>query len=396
MKENLTTNNNSPITKTIWKFLVLLGIVSLFADMTYEGAKSITGPYLAILGASGASVGIVMGLGELIGYSLRLLSGYLSDKTKKYWSITIIGYIVNLLAVPLISLAHSVDIVMLLIITERLGKAIRTPARDVILSQATTKIGHGVGFGIHEAMDQIGAILGPLMVAGILYIKEDYRLSFGILGIPAILALAFLFKAKGIYPHVREMESRSIRLEKQGMHKVFWIYLGAISLIALGFVDFPLIAFYFKKISMVSDEWIPILYALLMGIDALAALLFGRFFDKKGFSVLIIAAVICFLFPPLIFWGKLNFALIGIVFWGIGLGAQESIMRAAVAKMVPLEKRGSAYGIFNLCYGISWFIGSAIMGFLYDISLNYLIIFSVIAQLSSIPLLILITKSQSD
>ena len=159
---------------TALKFVVLLGVVSLFADMTYEGARSITGPYLAILGASATAVGIVAGFGELIGYALRLVSGYISDRTGKYWTVTLFGYFINLLAVPLLALAGSWEVAAFLMITERMGKAIRNPSRDAMLSHATQSIGRGWGFGLHEAMDQIGAILGPLIVATVLYLNGGF------------------------------------------------------------------------------------------------------------------------------------------------------------------------------------------------------------------------------
>jgi len=378
--------------RTALKFVVLLGVVSLFADMTYEGARSVTGPYLAILGASGTVVGIVAGFGELIGYGLRLVSGYISDRTGRYWTITLLGYGINLLAVPLLALAGWWEIAALLIIAERMGKAIRTPARDAMLSHATAKMGRGWGFGLHEALDQIGAMLGPLIVAGVLYIKGDYRLGFGILLVPAILALTVLVMTRLLYPHPRAFEVGSAKLESKVFPKVFWIYLAAVALIAMGYVDFPLIAYHFKRVSIVSDDWIPIFYAIAMGVDALAALLFGRLFDRIGISILIAAAFISSIFAPLVFFGGFYFALLGMVLWGVGMGAQESIMRAAIAGMVSMDRRGSAYGIFNTGYGIFWFLGSALMGILYDTSIPALVVFSIISQLASVPLFLLVRK----
>jgi len=328
----------------------------------------------------------------LIGYSLRLVSGYISDKTGKYWTITLLGYRINLLAVPLLALAGRWEIAAVLIITERLGKAIRTPARDAMLSHATAKMGRGWGFGLHEAMDQIGAMLGPLIVAGVLYFKGGYQISFAILLVPALLALSVLAVARLLYPHPRAFEIDSVKLESKVFPRVFWIYLAAVALIAAGYVDFPLIAYHFKRVSIVSDECIPIFYAIAMGVDALAALLFGRLFDRIGISILIASALISSLFAPLVFLGGFYFALLGMVLWGIGMGAQESIMRAAVAGMVSMDRRGSAYGIFNTGYGIFWFLGSALMGILYDISIPSLIVFSVVAQLASIPLFLLVRK----
>ena len=240
MELQLDSDRNKGISKrTALKFVILLGVVSLFADMTYEGARSITGPYLAILGASGTIVGIVAGFGELIGYGLRLVSGYVSDRTGKYWTVTLVGYFVNLLAVPLLALAGRWEIAAFFMIIERMGKAIRNPARDAMLSHATQSIGRGWGFGLHEAMDQIGAILGPLIVATVLYLNGGYRISFAILLIPALLALAVLLVARALYPRPRDLEVASIELRTKGFPRMFWLYLAAVSLIAAGYVDFP-------------------------------------------------------------------------------------------------------------------------------------------------------------
>jgi MFS family permease len=376
--------------KAAFRFIILLGIVSLLSDMTYEGARSITGQYLAILGASGAAVGIIAGLGELVGYALRLVSGYIADRTGRYWLITILGYVVNLLAVPLLAIAGRWEIAAVLMISERIGKAIRTPSRDAMLSHATKDIGRGWGFGLHEAMDQIGAMLGPLIVAAVLYVKGGYKASFGILLIPAILAISVLLTARYLYPRPKDLEKSTVTLETKGFPRVFWIYLCAVALVAAGFVDFPLMAYHFKKMAIASDNLIPILYAIAMGIDAIAALLFGRLFDRKGISILIVAVLLSSFFAPFVFWGGSYAVIAGITLWGIGMGAQESIMRAAIANMISADKRASAYGVFNAGFGLFWFLGSALMGFLYDISMPVLVVFSVAVQLASIPFFIIV------
>lgn len=374
------------------KFVLLLGVVSLFADMTYEGARSVSGPYLAVLGASGTAVGVVAGFGELIGYGLRLVSGYLSDRTGRYWAITLWGYGLNMVAVPLLALAGRWEVAAGLMIAERMGKAIRTPARDAMLSHATKEIGRGWGFGLHEALDQIGALLGPLIVAAVLYVGGGYRAGFALLLVPALLALGVLVAARLRYPRPRELEAASPAVEAQGLPRVFWLYLAAVALIAAGYADFPLIAYHFEKASVVSPVWIPVLYAVAMGVDALAALAFGRLFDRIGLSVLIVVSVLASLVAPLVFLGGFHAALGGMALWGVGMGAQESIMRAAIAGMVPAAGRGGAYGIFNGGYGVCWFFGSAIMGILYDSSVVSLVVFSMAAQLASIPVLFLVGK----
>lgn len=373
-------------------FIVLLGFVSLFSDMTYEAARSITGPFLAFLGASATLVGFIAGLGEFIGYALRLFSGWLADKTGKYWSITIVGYLINLLSVPALALVGQWQLAAVLIMAERAGKALRTPARDAMLSHATAEIGRGWGFGLHEAMDQIGAMLGPLIVAAVFYFHGGYREAFGVLLIPAVIAIGILVFARFLYPSPRDLEISKIQIETKGLSKVYWIYLIAVALNGAGYADFPLIAYHFKKVATVPEQWIPVFYALAMGIDALAALIFGYFFDKKGLSILIFSVIISAGFAPLCFLGGFYSALMGMLLWGIGMGAQESIMRAAVAVLVPKEKRGVGYGVFNTGYGLFWFLGSTALGFLYDFSVSVLIVFSIILQLTSIPFLFRVRK----
>ena len=331
---------NTDVLKTAaLKFVVLLGIISLFADMTYEGARSVTGPYLAVLGASATVVGFVAGFGELVGYGLRLVSGYISDKTGRYWAITLFGYAINMLAVPLLALAGRWEVAAILMVAERMGKAIRNPPRDAMLSHATKEMGRGWGFGLHEALDQIGAVLGPLVVTTVLYFKGSYQTGFAILLVPALLALSVLLVARLLFSRPRDLEAISPELETEGFPRKYWIYLAAAALIAAGYADFPLIAYHFEKATVVSNTWIPIFYAVAMGVDALAALIFGHLFDRIGFSALIVASLLSAFFAPWVFLGGFYFALVGMGLWGVGMGAQESIMRAAIAGMVPANRR---------------------------------------------------------
>jgi MFS family permease len=375
--------------KSAMRFILLLGVVSLLADMTYESARSLAGPYLAVLGASGAVVGITAGFGELLGYGLRYFSGLLSDKTRRYWLITIVGYVVNLLAVPLLALTHHWPLAVALMITERIGKSIRTPARDVMLSHATATVGRGWGFGIHEAMDQIGAMTGPLIVMIVLAINGSYRYAFAVLAIPACLAIMVLVIARFIYPHPQKLEKESEENKQGGkLPTAFWLYLAAVGLVAAGFADYPLIAFHIKQHNIFADKWIPLLYAIAMGLDGLAALFFGKLYDKKKLLSLATAVVISSLFAIFAFSLSPIWIIAGIMLWSVGMGAQESIIRAAVADFVPTVKRGTGYGIFNAGYGICWFLGSALMGVLYDFSIPALIAFSVISQAASLPLFV--------
>ena len=359
------------------RFIAFLGLVSLLADMTYEGARSITGPFLGMLGASAAAVGIVAGAGELIGYGLRLVSGYVSDRTRRYWLITLAGYAVNLLAVPALALAGRWEVAAALMIAERAGKAVRVPARDAMLSHATSGVGHGWGFGLHEALDQVGAVAGPLLVAGIFYIDEGFRTAFSLLLIPALLALAVLLVARRQYPHPKDLEIPGVELGKQGIPRAFRPFLVGAAFLAAGYADFPLIAYHLSSIELVPGTTIPLLYALAMGVDAIAALAFGRLFDRLGPAVLAASALLAAFFAPLVFLGNRALVTGGMVLWGIGMGAQESVMRAALAAMIPPGRRATAFGLFNAAFGLFWFLGSAILGVLYDLSVAAVVGFSV-------------------
>lgn len=383
------------IKKSPWTFIILIGVISLFSDMTHEGARSITGPYLATLGASATVVGFVAGFGELIGYALRLVTGFIADKTKKYWTVTFIGYFINLLAVPALALAGNWQIAAVLMILERMGRAIRNPARDTMLSHATSAVGHGKGFGMHEALDQIGAVTGPLIVGAVYYFSGNYHKSFAILLIPAIIAITILVVARVVYPDTKEMEAKENTISSSHFKNFYWIYLIAVSLIAAGFADYPLIAFHFNKTGQVSSEWIPVMYSVAMGVDAIAALILGKLFDKYGTKILVASTVFSVMFAPLVFKGNLTTAILGMICWGVGMASQESVMRAVLATILPHDKRATGFGVFNAVFGLFWFLGSFLMGWLYDVSIAWLIIFSVGIQIVSLPLFIKLSTTKS-
>lgn len=371
-----------------FRFIVFLGVVSLFADMTYEGARSITGPFLAVLGASGTVVGFVAGGGELLGYLIRFVSGRWSDETRRYWAITYAGYAVNLLAVPLLALAGSWPAAAALMLAERVGKGIRTPARDVLLSSAAEEVGSGWGFGLHEALDQTGAVVGPLALAAVAGMRGDYRAGFALLAIPAALSLLTLTAAWRTYRSPAHAERAAPPPPARGFDRAFWLYMVAAGLVALGFADFPLIAYRLEQGRVLTPAGIPISYAIAMLTSALAALGFGRLFDRIGLGALVPATVLAALFAPLAFLGGPALAFLGVALWGVGMGAHESVMRAAVTGMAPADRRGGAFGTFNAVYGVSWFAGSALLGILYDRSIMALVIVSVAAQALAIPFLL--------
>jgi MFS family permease len=368
-------------------FVVLFGVVSLFSDMTYEGARSVTGPFLKVLGASATVVGIVAGLGELIGNLFRLLSGFAADRTRRYWSIAILGYVVNLIAVPFIALAGNWAVASALIVAERFGKAIRKPSGDTMLSFAREKVGSGWTYGLQEALDKVGAVSGPVIVAGVLYFRHsDYRLGFAVLAIPAVLAIAIVLVTRFLFPDPSSLEVKGSSIDSRGFEGRYWLYLLAVGFVAAGFADWALVAYHFQAKKLFADAVIPLLYAGAMAVDAISALVFGRLYDKMGPRSLIAAAALSSVFAPLVFLGGPGPAIAGVAVWGIGMGWQESIMRSVVADLTPKARRASAFGVFNAGYGIFWFAGSALIGFLYGRSILGVAIFSFGAQIVSVPL----------
>jgi MFS family permease len=375
---------------TLFRFVLIIGIVNLFADFTYEGGRSIIGPFLGALGASGAIVGFVGGFGEFMGYSFRSVSGYIADKTGKYWATTFVGYFVNLFAVPALALAGNWPAAALLIVMERTGRAIRRPAVETMLSYTTKELGRGWVFGLNEALDQVGATAGPLLVALILYLKGGYRNCFAILLVPALLCIGTLTFARFLYPQPQKLEKEKPRtLQAKGFSEAYWTYLAAGTLIGAGFTGFSLISFHFQKAGTVAIDVIPILFAVAMATAAVAALVFGRLLDRIGHAAALVAFGLSAFFAPFVFLGGLNLALVGMILWGIGTGAQDSLLKAVLTDVIPGDRRSTAFGVFDTGFGTFYLIGNTVMGFLYDVSIPALIVFSITMQLAALPVFVL-------
>lgn len=377
------------------RFVLTIGILSFFADFTYEGSRSIIGPFLGTLGATGTVVGIVTGFGELLGYGLRLVSGRWADISGKYWPITIFGYVVQMLSVPALAFADNWPTAAALIILERVGKSIRNPPRDVMLSHAGKQAGgYGWVFGLHEALDQFGAMFGPLLVAAVLAHRGSYHQAFALLLVPALINLSLVLTARLLYPRPQDMEPGTQAIASHGLPRVFWIYLTGAALVAAGFADYPLIAYHFQRAGAVPGEWVAIFYSIAMAVSGTGSLVLGRLFDRWGFRVLIVLTIVSAGFAPLVFLGGFWVAMVGAAVWGIGIGVHESIIPAAVSPMVPAERRASAFGLFTAGYGVAWFAGSAIIGVLYDISLIATIAFCTVTVLAAVPIFVVTNRRQ--
>jgi MFS family permease len=380
-------------------FVLTFGVVSMLADMVYEGARAIIGPYLATFGASAAMVGFITGLGEAVAPVFRLASGRLSDRTHRYWALSIAGYAITVIAVPLIAISQAFWQAAGLIVAERFGKAVRTPARDTMLAQATAGLGRGMGFAIHEALDQVGAVIGPLIVAGMIA-WSGYRAGFAVLAIPGaltLLTLAWLRRAvprPSAYEPVRHDEPTHEGAGFAALPRRFWLYVVFTALSMLGFATFAVLAYHQRVSRVIEPALIPVTFAAAMGADALAALGSGRLYDRVGLRGLIIALPLTAIVPALSFSEMPALVWIGAIVWGAVMGIHESTLRAAVADLVPAAFRGTGYGVFTAIYGLAWLAGSTIVGALYSYSLVAVTAFVVATQVAALfPFAMLIRGS---
>ncbi len=367
------------------RFVVLIGVVSLFGDMTYEAARGINGSFLAVLGAGALAVGVVSGAGELLGYAVRWASGIAAGRSGRYWLWTALGYVINLLAVPALALTNRWELAAGLIIVERIGKGLRNPPRDTMLSFAGSVIGQGWAFALREALDQAGAMVGPLLVGVILLLRHgDFRAAYGVLLVPAVLSLVVLAVSRWLFPRPRVLEP----VDPAGppgaggdraLPPTFWLYLLGMALVAVGYADFNLVSYHLQRTGEPTGV-IPLLYTLAMGTAGLSALVVGRWFDRRGMGALVVAVLSGAAFAPLAFLGSLPVAAIGIALWGVGMGVQDSLMSAPVSMMTPAETRSRALGVFNALYGVAWFAGSSVLGAVYGFSILAIVLISVIAQ----------------
>jgi MFS family permease len=372
-----------------------MGIVNLFADTTYEGGAGINGPFLGSLGTRAAAISIIAGIGEFLGYSLRSVSGYIADKTGKHWPITFIGYSINLLAVPAMALAQSWQVAAALVLAERIGRAIRKPTVEAMLSYSTGKVGRGWVYAVNTALDETGATIGPLLMALVLFSKGSYRTGYALLLVSSLLALTSLVVARVVFPLPSRLEEPDDKANRpKAFTTAYWLYMVAGGLFAAGLMSFEFVSFHLSSTGTVTQQWIPIFLALSTGMGVAASLAVGRLYDRLGISVVVGAVCLSALFSPLIFLGSFWVALGGMLLWGIGYATQDTLLKALIAGVLPEGRRNFAFGAFYLGYGAGWLAGSVTAGFLYEYSRTMLILFSVAVQLSSIPFFIMAARME--
>lgn len=383
-------------------FIILFGVVSMFSDMTHESVTSIRGVFLSIVGASAATIGFISGLGELVGYGMRYVFGRLTDRTGHYWPMVITGYALELACIPALALVgeHGWLAACLLLVVQRMGKAVKKPAKDTVVSFASYQVGQGKSFAIAELLDQLGAFLGPVLLYAVMLFKthgttyERFSFCFALLAVPAAITMVLLWLTKRRFPHPERFEPTPKVYVRFHLDRRFVCYIAGISLFAFGFIDYSLIVMHMARTSLFAPDVIPLVYAGAMLVDAVAALVFGWLFDLQGTLALVLSTLLSVLFPLLIFTTHAALpVLCGIALWGIGMGAQESILKAAVATMVPKQSRATGYGIFECSFGLFWFLGSWLLGALYDHRLTLMVAVSVATQLAAIPMYVVARRT---
>jgi MFS family permease len=380
---------------TAFRFVLTLGAVNLFADMTYEGGASINGTFLGTLGAGAAAVSIIAGLGEFLGYGLRAVSGYVSDRTGKYWLITFFGYSVNLLAVPAMALAGNWQVAAGLMLAERIARAIRKPTIEAMLSYTTGTLGRGWVYALNTALDETGATVGPLLMALVLFMSggANYRAGYVTLLVTSVLALAALTVARVSFPAPSNLEAGPTA-KAQGFTTSYWLYMLAGACFAAGLMSFEFVSYHLANTGSVTGYWIPIFLAISTGLGVVASLVLGRLFDRVGLPVVLAAVFLSSLFSPFVFLGDFYVVLGGMALWGIGYATQDTLLKAVVAGLLPEGRRNLAFGLFYAGYGCGWLMGSVIAGLLYEQSLLLLIAFSICIQLSSLPFFIAASRKE--
>lgn len=399
-----------------WRVVWWFGFVSLSADMVYEGARSVYGPLLAALGASAVVVGLVTGAGEAVALVLRLVFGPLADRTGRYWSLTIVGYGLTAVCVPLLALAPRLGAAGLgfaatMILLERLGKAVRSPSKSALLAHAASSVGRGRGFGVHKALDQVGAFAGPLVVAGVVAVGSLWW-SMAVLAVPGAIAMALLVTLRhrvpdpsvydatataapdatptaapteGLGPGRRGWWAEAVGA---GLSGDFFRYAFAASLTTGALVTFGIIGYHLTVEGLVPVAAVPLVYAAAMAVEAVAALLVGSVYDRTGPRVLLVVPVLVALVPALALGSAVVAVLAGVLAWGFAQGVQDSTIKAVVADLVEAPRRATAYGVFAGIQGLLAIVGGVGAGWLYERSLTALVVVVALTQIVALALLV--------
>jgi MFS family permease len=396
------------VTTAPWRAVLGFGVVSLSADMVYEGARSVTGPLLGSLGATALVVGLVTGAGEAVALVLRLFSGSLADRSGRYWTLTLVGYALTAVCVPLLALtpflgAAGLAVASALILAERTGKAIRSPAKSALLARAASEVGLGRGLGVHKALDQVGAFAGPLVVAGVTALTGILWPSLAVLVVPGAVAMVLLVVVRRRMgdggterPPVAQPTAEALtKAERDRLPTPFWLFAASAGAATAGLVTFGVISFHLTRDAVVAVAVVPVVYAGAMAAGAVAALATGWLYERWAGHILLVLPFLVAAVPLLAFSDRVVPAVLGVLVWGAAVGVQDSTVKALVASLVPAARRATAYGAFAAVQGGAAVAGGGVAGWLYARSLPALVLVVAATQLVALALLVVTLRRQS-
>lgn len=379
------------------------GVVSLAGDMVYEGMRSVAGPYLGSLGASALMVGLITGAGEAMALLLRLFSGPLADRTGRYWSLTILGYAMTAVCVPLLALAPFVGGVGLtlaatLILLERAGKAVRSPSKSALLARVASSVGRGRGFAVHKALDQVGAFAGPLVVAGVIAVAGVQWPAFAVLAVPGAACMLLLFTLRRHIvdaPPAEPETAVSTIVEPRALPAHFYAFAASCALGTLGLMTFGVISYHLVDAGLVRTAVVPLLYAAAMATEAVAALVTGFAYDRWGPPLLYTLPAVVIAVPALALSSTLLLVVAGVLLWGAVTGVQDSTVKALVADLVPQRRLATAYGVFAAFQGVAALAGGTLAGGLYTEHRALLVALVALTQVLSAGLLLVALRGRA-
>jgi MFS family permease len=378
-----------------FSFVLILGVVDLFGDTTYSGGASINGPFLGSLGVGAAIVSVAGGASECLQYLTRSVAGYLADRTGKPWLMVFIGYALNLIAVPAMALTGHWTLAAGLIVLQGIGRGLRKPIIEAMLSYTTRQYGRGWVYAVEDALDKTGRTLGPIVITAVLFLNGGYRTGYALLAIPAVLALSSLTFARIQFPAPSQLEEHH-EARAQSFSAAYWLYMLAGAFFAAGLMNIELIAYHLSTSGLVSTTFVPLFLAFATGVGIVVSLALGRLYDKIGLPIVLVAVFLASLFSPFVFLGGFYLALVGMALWGIGQVTQDMLLKAVVAGVLPEGQRNLAFGVFFSGYGGGWLVGSIATGLLYENSRIGLIAFSIIVQLVSIPIFLIAQRREGS
>jgi len=402
-----------PPALTAWRTILAFGVVSLAGDMVYEGMRSVSGPLLASLGASALVVGLVTGAGEAAALVLRLAFGPLADRTGRHWSLAIVGYAMTAVCVPLLAFtpflgAAGLAVASALIILERTGKAVRSPAKSTLLAHAAGAVGRGRGFGVHKVLDQTGAVAGPLLVAGVTAVTATLWPAMAILAVPGGVAVALLLWTRRRVPDVTVFDETADQARPpmdpdragvatpapggDGLTRSFYLFATACAIATAGLMTYGVISFHLVEAELVAVAWVPVVYALAMVMVAVSALVTGYAYDRWHARVLYLLPLLVAAAIALVFTDRLALALAGVAVWGLAAGVQDSTVKALVADLVVRTRLATAYGVFAAFQGIAALAGGAVAGAMYEQHLQALVVVVASSQLAALALLVRVLR----